>query len=213
MSITSDFRSYADSALEQSKQVIEQAQARLTGARGDASGLADKAATKASETYTDLRTKGEALRERVSSLPAVEQVGSTVEPYVAQLNGLRLTLVEKVEQVYAELKTNEQVAKVLGVAEQAAGVIVGTVNDRVVNPVKARLEPEPGPEHAAAPAAPTAEVTVPAEATIRDEATAPAKAPAATKTASAAKATPAAKATSAAKATPAKRTSSRRAES
>ena len=207
MSITSDVRSYADSLLQQSKQVIGQAQARLTEVPSDASGLADKAATRASETYSDLRTKGEALRERVSALPAVDQVSSTMEPYVAQLNGYRVALIEKVEQLYAELKTNDQVARVLGVAEQATGAIVGTVNERLVNPVRSRLERESDGEHAATLATP-GDVTVPAEVTVPAQAAVPAKAATPTK------ATTATKTTSAAKATPAKRsTTPRKAES
>src|SRR6266536_3253903 len=118
MSIASDVRAYADSALEQGKQVVDQAQARLTEARADAADLAGKAATKAAskatETYTDLLAKGEALYERVSALPVVEKVSSTVEPYVAQFNGYRATVTEKVEQLYTDLKKNDQVAKVLG---------------------------------------------------------------------------------------------------
>ena len=183
MSIASDVRSYADTALEQGKQVVDQAQARISDVQGNAQDLAGKAATKASETYTDLRTRGEALYERVSTLPVVEQVSSTVEPYVAQLNGYRTTVTEKVEQVYTDLKKNDQVAKVLGVAETAAGVVIETVNDRVVNPVKSLLDRAPITD-----AKPTTAKTAPAAT--------PAAAPA--------------KTTASAKATPAKRTTTRR---
>jgi len=140
MSIASDVRSYADTALEQGKT-----------------------------TYTDLRTKGEALYGRVTTLPVVEQVSSTVEPYVAQLNGYRTTVTDKVEQLYTDLKKNDQVAKALGVAEQAAGVVIETVNERVVNPVKSLLDREtvteakPAAKTPAAEAAP-AKSTTPAKA-------------------------------------------------
>ena len=141
MSIASDVRSYADTALEQGKT-----------------------------TYTDLRTKGEALYGRVTTLPVVEQVSSTVEPYVAQLNGYRTTVTDKVEQLYTDLKKNDQVAKALGVAEQAAGVVIETVNERVVNPVKSLLDRETVTE-----AKPTTAKTPTAEAAPA-KATAPAKA-------------------------------------
>jgi len=140
MSIASDVRTYADTALEQGKT-----------------------------TYTDLRTKGEALYGRVTTLPVVEQVSSTVEPYVAQLNGYRTTVTDKVEQLYTDLKKNDQVAKALGVAEQAAGVVIETVNERVVNPVKSLLDREtvteakPAAKTPAAEAAP-AKSTTPAKA-------------------------------------------------
>jgi len=176
MSIASDVRSYADSALEQGKQVVDQAQSRFSdvqgGAQDFASKTAGKAAVKASETYTDLRTRGEAIYERVSTLPVVERATTVAEPYVAQLNGYRTTVSDKVEQLYTDLKKNDQVAKVLGVAETAAGVVIETVNDRVVNPVKSLLEREPvtdsKPTTAKAPTAEAAPV----------KAAAPAKAPA-----------------------------------
>lgn len=163
MSIASDVRSYADSALEQGKQV---------GA--------------------DLRNRGEALYERVSTLPVVERATAVAEPYVAQLNGYRTTVTDKVEQLYTDLKKHDQVAKVLGVAELAAGVVVETVNERVVNPVKSLLEREPVTE--AKPT--TAKTPVPAATA------APAQSPVA--------AAAPAKTTSPAKAVPAKRTTTRR---
>lgn len=178
MSIASDVRSYADSALEQGKQVVDQAQSRLgevqDNAQDFASKTAGKAASKASETYADLRTRGEELYERVSTLPVVERATSVAEPYVAQLNGYRTTVTDKVEQLYTDLKKNDQVAKVLGVAETAAGVVIETVNERVVNPVKSLLEREPvtdsKPTTAKTPAAPAAEASA--------KPAAPAKAPA-----------------------------------
>lgn len=181
MSIASDVRSYADSALEQGKQVVDQAQSRLgevqDNAQDFASKTAGKAASKASETYADLRTRGEELYERVSTLPVVERATAVAEPYVAQLSGYRTTVTDKVEQLYTDLKKNDQVAKVLGVAETAAGVVIETVNERVVNPVKSLLEREPvtdsKPTTAKTPATPAAPA---AEASAKPAA--PAKAPA-----------------------------------
>jgi hypothetical protein len=185
MSIASDVRSYADSALEQGKQVVDQAQSRLgevqDNAQDFASKAASKASSKASETYADLRTRGEELYERVSTLPVVERATAVAEPYVsqvsAQLNGYRTTVTDKVEQLYTDLKKNDQVAKVLSVAETAAGVVIETVNERVVNPVKSLLEREPvtdsKPTTAKTPATPAAPA---AEASAKPAA--PAKAPA-----------------------------------
>jgi hypothetical protein len=176
MSIASDVRSYADSALEQGKQVVDQAQSRFSDVQGGAQDLAGKAAVRASETYTDLRTRGEAIYERVSTLPVVERATSVAEPYVAQLNGYRTTVSDKVEQLYTDLKKNDQVAKVLGVAETAAGVVIETVNDRVVNPVKSLLEREPVTDAKPTTAkAPTAEATPATPAKTAAPAKAPAK--------------------------------------
>lgn len=178
MSIASDVRSYADSALEQGKHA-------------------------AAEAYADLRTRGEALYERVSTLPVVERATAVAEPYVsqvgAQLNGYRATVTDKVEQLYADLKKNDQVAKVLGVAETAAGVVVETVNERVVTPVKSILDREPATEAKPTPA------TAPAPAATTATPAAPATTPAPSATAA-----PSTAATSPAKAAPAKRATTRR---
>ena len=138
MSITSDVRSYADAALEQGRHVVDQAQGRAHGLAG-----------KASATYTD-------LRGRVVALPGVEAVSSTVEPYVAQLHGYRVALTGKVEELYSGLKSNEQVAKALAPAELFVGVVLDTVDERVVKPVRSFIEPaaeKPAAESAAEPAA------------------------------------------------------------
>ncbi len=171
MSITNDVRSYADAALEQGKQAVDQAQSKLTEVVGDATGLAGKVsgtaaevaekvqghaqgfAGKASDTYGELRNFGESIYGRVVALPAVESMASTAEPYVAQLNGYRLVVTEKVEAFYADLKKNDQMAKVLDGAEAAAGLVLGTVNERVVKPVRSLVENAPAPvKDAAAPA-------------------------------------------------------------
>jgi hypothetical protein len=140
VSISNDVRSYADSALEQGKQVI------------------DQAATRALATCAGLRSRGEALYGQVSTLPVVQQVSATVE------------------QIYADVKKNDQVAKVLGVAEQAAGAVIETVNERVVNPVKALIDREPGtgPAAGASPAKQSSTATSTAASTAK---TVPAKRP------------------------------------
>jgi heparin binding hemagglutinin HbhA len=175
VSITSDVRSYADAALEQGKHVVDQAQARLTDVAGDTpSKVQDRAqglATKASATYGE-------LRERVATLPGVETVSSTVEPYVAQLHDYRVALAEKVEEFYSGLKNNEQAAKVLAPAELAASVVIDTVNARVVKPVRSLIEPAPAaPATTAPPAAPAAPATPepPAATTAPPAKPAPAK--------------------------------------
>jgi hypothetical protein len=163
MSITNDVRTYADVALEQGKHVVDQAQAavteRITGVAGDATVVVEKVqsraqglASKASETYGELASLGESLYERVSALPVVDSVSSTVEPYVAQLNGYRTAFTEKVEELYAELKKNEQVAKVLDSAELAATAVLDAVNERVIKPVRSAVAPAPAPKPAPKPA-------------------------------------------------------------
>jgi hypothetical protein len=127
----------------------------------------------------------------VSTLPVVDSVSSTVEPYVAQLNGYRTAFTEKVEELYADLKKNEQVAKVLESAELAATAVLDTVNERVIKPVRSAVAPAPAPKRAHA-----ASTTSTAPAANHKPAAQPAAKPAA-KTASA-------------KAAPAKRPATRR---
>jgi len=176
MSITSDVRSYADSALGQ-------AQARLTEVRGDATELANSLLSRATTTCMELRSKGEALTRRA---------GASIEPYVAQLKGYGTVAAETFEQAYAELRKNDQVAKVIA----AAGVSVDAVQGRVTSLLDRQ------------PAAP-APATSPTKPTPAAKAQPPAKAVPAAKATSAAKAQRATK-TSAAKATPAKKTRTRR---
>lgn len=137
MSIASDVRSHADSALGQ-------AQARLTEVRGDATEFASRVLSGASVTYTELRTRGEALTKRAGTLPAVERASATVEPYVAQLKVYGSAAVEMLEQVYAELRKNDQIAKVIAAAETS----FEAVQDRVT----ALLDRQPTAAPAAAPA-------------------------------------------------------------
>ncbi len=202
MSITNDVRTYADVALEQGKHVVDQAQAavseRITGVAGDATVVVEKVqsraqnlASKASETYSELAGLGESLYERVSTLPVVDSVSSTVEPYVAQLNGYRTAFTGKVEELYADLKKNEQVAKVLDSAELAATAVLDTVNERVIKPVRSAVAPAPASKRAHA-----ASTTSTAPAANHKPAAQPAAKPAAK--------------TAAAKAAPAKRPATRR---
>ena|SRR5215471_16432198 len=173
MSIASDVRSYADSALGQ-------AQARLTEVRGDATELANSLLSRATTTCMELRSKGEALTRRAGALPGVERAGASIEPYVALLKGYGTVAAETFEQAYAELRKNDQVAKVIA----AAGVSVDAVQGRVTSLLDRQ------------PAAP-APATSPTKPTPAAKATSAAKAQRATKT-------------SAAKATPAKKTTTRR---
>jgi len=185
MSIASDVRSYADSALGQ-------AQARLTEVRGDATELANSLLSRATTTCMELRSKGEALTRRAGALPGVERAGASIEPYVALLKGYGTVAAETFEQAYAELRKNDQVAKVIA----AAGVSVDAVQGRVTSLLDRQ------------PAAP-APATSPTKPTPAAKAQPPAKAVPAAKATSAAKAQRATK-TSAAKATPAKKTTTRR---
>lgn len=136
MSIASDIRSYADTAVNQGKQSLASAQAQLndvTGAAGEyvarytstarvnASSIADKA----NEAVTDLRTTA----EKAINLDAIK---TAIEPYLAQAKEYGTSVTDRAEVLISNLRSDKRVAKVL----DTAGVVVGQVQERVVKPVQ-----------------------------------------------------------------------------
>jgi hypothetical protein len=143
MSITNDIRGYADTALEQGKQYVGQAQSQ----------------------FQDLRSQAEKTLN-------VDALKTAVEPYVAQAKQYRTTVTDRAEGVFATVKGDKRVAKVLTTAESMTGVVVGTVQDRVVKPVVS-LTGRSTPARKSAPAKPAkAAATRPAKPAAS---TAPAK--------------------------------------
>ena len=137
MSIASDIRSYADTAVNQGKQSLATAQAQLndvTGAgrrvrrplhqhrpRATSSSIADKA----NEAVTDLRTTA----EKAINLDAIK---TAIEPYLAQAKEYGTSVTDRAEVLISNLRSDKRVAKVL----DTAGVVVGQVQERVVKPVQ-----------------------------------------------------------------------------
>jgi hypothetical protein len=108
MSITNDIRSYADTALEQGKQVVGQA----TGA------------------VTDLRTQAEKTLN-------IDAIRTAVEPYLAQAKQYRSSVTDRADALFGSVKSDKRVARVVSTAESLTGVVVETVTERVVKPVTA----------------------------------------------------------------------------
>jgi uncharacterized protein YjbJ (UPF0337 family) len=196
MSIASDLRSYADSAVSQGKSVLDQAQAQLndvTGqandlvgklsatAKGNVSGISEKIAGGASGAVGDLR----ASAEKAVNLEALK---AAIEPYLAQVKDYRTSVTHHAETVLNGLK-NERLGKVVE-------TVIETLQVRVVKPVQSLtgLGAKPAP--------------VNGTPVVKVAPTAPVAKPAAKKSATKASPRPAAKATPAkapaAKATPAK---------
>jgi hypothetical protein len=145
MSITSDIRSYADTALEQGKTVVGQAQTQFIDVT-----------TKATGVVFDLRTQA----EKTVNLAAIK---SAVEPYLAQAKQYRSTVTDRAEglfeSVYESVKNDKRVAKVITTAESLTGVVVETVQDRVVKPVASLTGRGSKPAPAKKPAAKRASAT------------------------------------------------------
>ena len=156
MSITTDIRSYADTAVGQGKQVfdqaLEQAQAQFTEVSDRYKELVSKLTGEAKTNVSDLREKSAAavtdLRAQAEKAINLDAIKSAVEPYLAQAKGYRTTVTAKVEELFETAKNNEQVAKLLETAkkndqvakllarvEPITDTVVETVQDRVVKPV------------------------------------------------------------------------------
>src|SRR3954471_14782459 len=107
MSITSDIRAYADTALEQGKQV----------------------GAKASHTVADLRAQA----EKAINIDAIK---AAVEPYLAQAKEYRTAVTDRANGLVDSVTSDKRVAKLVDTAESLSGTVVGAVQDRVVKPVQ-----------------------------------------------------------------------------
>jgi len=176
MSIATDIRSYADTAVNQGKQVLDSsinsAQAQLNDVTGQANELYGKTkenvaeiAEKATAAVNDLRAQA----EKAVNLDAIK---TAVEPYLQQVKGYTHQVGDRAESLFDNVKSDPRVAKVVDAAE----VLVTTVQERVVKPVQS-LTGLGTPAPAAKPA-PTAAAAKPA---TKPAATKPATAKPATK--------------------------------
>jgi hypothetical protein len=134
----------------------------------------------------DLRSAAQDLRASAEKALNVDAIKTAVEPYVAQAKDYTHLVTDKAEAVYAGVRSDKRVAKLVGTAEQVTGTVVGsvvgTVQERVVKPVLTFTgrTGTPAAKPAAKPAAAKPATTTPA--TTATSATTPvAPAPAATK--------------------------------
>jgi hypothetical protein len=140
MSITKDIRSYTDNAVEQGKQVLDQAQTQLHDVTGQANGLVGKVTVTAKENVSGLTTKAtdvvHDLRTQAEKAVNVEAIKAAVEPYVAQAKGYSTTVTDRAEDLFTTVKNDKRVAKLVSTAEAVTGIVVETVQERVVKPVR-----------------------------------------------------------------------------
>jgi len=173
MSITKDIRSYADNAVEQGKQVLDQAQTQLHEVTGQANGLVVKFTGTAKENVSGLTTKAtEAvhdLRTQAEKAVNVDAIKAAIEPYVAQAKGYSGTVTDRAEELFSTVKNDKRVAKLVSTAESVTGIVVETVQERVVKPVQSLTgrgsKPAAKAPAAATPATPTPDPTPAATAT------------------------------------------------
>lgn len=162
MSITSDLRGYADTAVTQGRQFVEQAvgqaQAQFTELTGSVGGFAK-------DNVNGLRTQA----EKAVNLDALK---AAVEPYLDQAKGYSAQVSERAEELFNRAKSDPRVARVLDTAESLTSVVLETVQEKVVKP----LQELRGGKPAAKPAAPKAATKPATKPATRPATTKPAKA-------------------------------------
>jgi hypothetical protein len=178
MSLTSDIRSYADKGLEQGKQVLDQAQAQLNDVTGQANELVTKLQGTVKENVAKIQSSATAtatdLRTQAEKTVNVEAIKAAIEPYLAQAKGYSTTVSERAEDLYAAVRHDKRVAALVTKAEELTGVVVETVQVRVVKPVQTLTglgtKPVAKPAAKAAPAKTTAAKAAPAKASAAKKA-------------------------------------------
>jgi hypothetical protein len=182
MSIASDIRQYADTAVSQGKQVLDTAQAQLNDVTGQANELYGKTkenvsdiATKATGAVNDLRAQA----EKAINLDAIK---TAVEPYLSQVKGYANTVSDRAESLLSGVKSDKRVVKIVDAAGSVTGAVTEAVQERVVKPAQSLvgIGSKPTAAHAAAEK-PAPAVAKPA---VKATAAKPATKPAATKPAS-----------------------------
>jgi ElaB/YqjD/DUF883 family membrane-anchored ribosome-binding protein len=180
MSITKDIRSYADNAVEQGKQVLDQAQTQLHDVTGQANALVGKVTGTAKDNVSGLTTKAtdavQDLRTQAEKAVKADAIKAAVEPYVAQAKGYSTAVTDRAEGLFATVKNDKRVARLVSTAESFTGIVVETVQERVVKPVQsltgrvrkpALKAPVAAKPVTAKPASKPAATTVPRKTTTR----------------------------------------------
>jgi ElaB/YqjD/DUF883 family membrane-anchored ribosome-binding protein len=143
MSITKDIRSYADNAVDQGKQVLDQAQTQLHDVTGQANGLVGKVTGTAKDNVSELTAKAtdavQDLRTQAEKAVNVDAIKAAVEPYVAQAKGYSTTVTDRAEELFTTVKNDKRVVKLVSTAESVTGIVVETVQERVVKPVQSLI--------------------------------------------------------------------------
>jgi uncharacterized protein YjbJ (UPF0337 family) len=183
MSITNDIRSYADTTLEQGKRVVGQAQAQFNDVTGQANEFVGKLTGTAKDSVSGFTSKATGavndLRSQAEKTINIDAIKSAVEPYLAQAKQYRNSVTDRAEGLFETVKSDKRVAKVITTAESFTGVVVETVQHRVVKPVvsltrrgtKATPKKTPAAKASAKPAATRPAKKAPAKKATQSTAT------------------------------------------
>ncbi len=158
MSITSDIRSYADTAFEQGKQVLDQAQTQISGVTGQANEFVEMVRGTAAENASGISTKAldavSELRAQAEKAVNLDAIKTAIEPYLAQAKGYSSTVTDRAEELFNTVTSDKRVALVVSKAEALTETVVVTVQVRVVKPVQSLTRR--GTKRASKPATPKA---------------------------------------------------------
>ncbi|MCW2498009.1 hypothetical protein [Jatrophihabitans sp.] len=157
MSITSDIRSYADTAVSQGKQVLDQAQAQINDVTGQANDLVGKLTDTAKSNYSELSTKATTaatdLRAQAEKALNLDAIKSAVEPYLAQAKDYSASVTDRATGIVDSVKSDKRVSSLVSTVEAVSGTVVETVTERVIKPVQSLtgIGVKPAPVKATAP--------------------------------------------------------------
>jgi uncharacterized protein YjbJ (UPF0337 family) len=140
MSITSDIRSYADSAVSQGKQVLDQAQAQLNDVTGSANELGGKLTDTAKGNYSELSSKATDavtdFRAQAEKALNLEALKSAVEPYLAQAKDYSASVTDRATGILDSVKSDKRVASLVSTVESVSETVLDTVTEKVIKPVQ-----------------------------------------------------------------------------
>jgi len=145
MSITSEIRDYADSALEQGKHAFDQAQAQLSDVTEQANEFVGKLTDTAKGNAASITTAMSDLLTQAEKAFGFEAIMSALEPYLAQAKGYTQGVTDRANGMFVTVKSDKRVSKIVDSAESISGVVVEAVQDRVVKPVHSLTKRDSSP--------------------------------------------------------------------
>jgi hypothetical protein len=178
MSIASDIRSYADTAVSQGKQALDQAQAQINDVTGQANELYGKTRENVSEIASKASTAVNDLRVSAEKAINLDAIKTAVEPYLSQVKDYTSTVTDRAEGLLSGVKSDKRVVKLVDAAGSVTGIVVETVQERVVKPVQSLTGRGTKPAAKPAPASKPAPTAAAAKPATKPAATKPASKPA-----------------------------------
>src|SRR3954464_14662561 len=120
MSIATDIRSYADSAVTQGKQVLDSTITTAQASLNDVTGQANEFYGKTKENVAEIAGKAQGtvkeLRLQAEKAVNFDAIKTAVEPYIAQVKGYTHQVTDRAESLFVTVKSDARVAKLVDAA-------------------------------------------------------------------------------------------------